>query len=739
MKRFAATIMACLIAMAAFSQFTFSGGNGEEDTPYIISTLQDLKDFRLATTDANEDINSYYRHSNYILSNDISIPNAEIGEIRASAFYGHFNGKGHSLVFIADDSSESTNGNEDERTLIHNLGGTIDSVVMTGEIYNNFYLINEILESGKISNCINYSYSQLSPIWSDNILTGFVSARFADANYGIIENCINYADIYASSICGGAICQSCWAGGIVRNCKNYGNIYNAVVAGGICTIVVGDDVRNALIENCINYGNIYTRNQNEIAQLMSMNQYEDFSVGGIFAYAESSNVTIRNCQNYGTIVSEKFHTVGGIYGGNRYYPNQADVSIENCANYGKLYNGGLIGGIVGNVFGTVNVSNCYNAGEIQGYGNILASENALGAEVRNCLSVYGGSNMVRAVNGDNVTMSSNYYDKQMVRDTIEDIIGQAEGRLTMQLTGDTPELRAMLGDGWSYAEGRYPIPLGLENDSLAMLFATPIYLYGESNASYGNLNLVQYDFTVGIENEVTWSSDDLLVITDENATILASGIDTVTVSLAGYSFSRTMNLIDQCGVVSSFNASACDNYQWNDVEYTTSGDYMQMLTATNGCDSIVTLHLTINNPVHYSFTESATSPYVWNGTEYTETGDYVQNFTAQNGCDSIVTLHLNILSGIPDTDNSAITIFPNPTNDILNITSSETISEIEIINALGQVVLRKEINADNAVCDVNGLTAGVYVVKVRSLRCAEPAEASLSKGAVVEQRKFIKE
>ena len=54
-----------------------------------------------------------------------------------------------------------------------------------------------------------------------------------DANSGTIENCINYADIYASSICGGVICQSCWAGGIVRNCKNYGNIYNAVVAAGM--------------------------------------------------------------------------------------------------------------------------------------------------------------------------------------------------------------------------------------------------------------------------------------------------------------------------------------------------------------------------------------------------------------------------------------------------------------------------------------------------------------------------
>lgn len=69
-----------------------------------------------------------------------------------------------------------------------------------------------------------------------------------------------------------------------------------------------------------------------------MHNYEDFSVGGIVAYAEYSNNVIRNCQNYGTIVSEKFHTVGGIYGGNRYYPNQANVNVENCANYGKLYN-----------------------------------------------------------------------------------------------------------------------------------------------------------------------------------------------------------------------------------------------------------------------------------------------------------------------------------------------------------------------------------------------------------------
>jgi hypothetical protein len=81
--------------------------------------------------------------------------------------------------------------------------------------------------------------------------------------------------------------------------------------------------------------------------------------------------------------------------------------------------------------------------------------------------------------------------------------------------------------------------------------------------------------------------------------------------------------------------------------------------------------------------------------------------------------------GIDESAVSEIAIFPNPATDILNITSSETISEIEIVNVMGQVVKRIEVNSDNAVCDVEDLKAGVYVVRIH--------------GTVVSQRKFIKE
>ncbi len=85
--------------------------------------------------------------------------------------------------------------------------------------------------------------------------------------------------------------------------------------------------------------------------------------------------------------------------------------------------------------------------------------------------------------------------------------------------------------------------------------------------------------------------------------------------------------------------------------------------------------------------------------------------------------------GIEHNSISEISIFPNPVIDNLNIISSEPISEIEIVNAMGQVVYRADVNSDNAVCDVKELTAGVYIVRIHGTNTA----------SVVCQRKFTKE
>ncbi|MDO5343174.1 MAG: T9SS type A sorting domain-containing protein, partial [Bacteroidia bacterium] len=87
---------------------------------------------------------------------------------------------------------------------------------------------------------------------------------------------------------------------------------------------------------------------------------------------------------------------------------------------------------------------------------------------------------------------------------------------------------------------------------------------------------------------------------------------------------------------------SCGSFIWNDSTYYTSGDYTQNLQSVHGCDSIVTLHLTINEVFNEEDTQEACESYTWNGTEYTESGDYAKTFQSINGCDSIVILHLTI-------------------------------------------------------------------------------------------------
>ena len=90
------------------------------------------------------------------------------------------------------------------------------------------------------------------------------------------------------------------------------------------------------------------------------------------------------------------------------------------------------------------------------------------------------------------------------------------------------------------------------------------------------------------------------------------------------------------------NQTACNSYTWNGTTYTQSGDYTRHFTTVMGCDSTVTLHLTINSDYHEDVYMSSYASYTWNGQTYTQSGNYIQTFTAANGCDSVVTLHLTV-------------------------------------------------------------------------------------------------
>ena len=99
-----------------------------------------------------------------------------------------------------------------------------------------------------------------------------------------------------------------------------------------------------------------------------------------------------------------------------------------------------------------------------------------------------------------------------------------------------------------------------------------------------------------------------------------------------------------CNINELVEITACDSYTWNDITYTASGEYVQTFALPNGCDSVVTLHLTIspvyNIPVTADICEGGS--YDFFGQTLTTAGTYTHTLQSVNGCDSVITLTLTV-------------------------------------------------------------------------------------------------
>ena len=140
-------------------------------------------------------------------------------------------------------------------------------------------------------------------------------------------------------------------------------------------------------------------------------------------------------------------------------------------------------------------------------------------------------------------------------------------------------------------------------------------------------------------NTYTWSG----------STYTTSGTYTKTLTNAASCDSvHTLTLTINSSNTGSSSAAACDTYTWSGSTYTTSGAYTKTLTNVAGCDSVHTLSLTINYSSSSSVTVSQLGCYTWalNAVTYTVSGSYSLTYTNAIGCDSIVTLYLTITPGV---------------------------------------------------------------------------------------------
>ena len=104
-------------------------------------------------------------------------------------------------------------------------------------------------------------------------------------------------------------------------------------------------------------------------------------------------------------------------------------------------------------------------------------------------------------------------------------------------------------------------------------------------------------------------------------------------------------------------AVACNSFDWHGITYTSSGTPTHTIINVIGCDSLVTLNLTITNSNTGDTSAVACDSFDWYGTTYITSGVPTHTLTNSAGCDSIVTLNLTITNNSNTGDTTVVACY----------------------------------------------------------------------------------
>ena len=160
------------------------------------------------------------------------------------------------------------------------------------------------------------------------------------------------------------------------------------------------------------------------------------------------------------------------------------------------------------------------------------------------------------------------------------------------------------------------------------------------------------------------------------------------------------------------NETACDSFIWIDGITYTASTTEPTITVPNihGCDSTITLNLTINYSSHDTVVDTGTNQYEWNGEVYTESGEYIYEGQTEAGCDSVIVLQLTINEvGISTVDSVGnITLYPNPTTGKVTIVASD-VAKVEVFDQSGRIVATFH---DSNTIDIRHMPTGAYTLRI---------------------------
>lgn len=187
---------------------------------------------------------------------------------------------------------------------------------------------------------------------------------------------------------------------------------------------------------------------------------------------------------------------------------------------------------------------------------------------------------------------------------------------------------------------------------------------------------------------------------------------------------------------SSITLAECDSVSWFNTTYTASGVYTHVLTNFNGCDSTITLNLTIdsidvmvtNNGDGSITANDSTATYQWvdcdqnyasiaNATNQTYSITQSGNFAviiSKGGCnDTSACVNMTTTGVLSALSSQAISVYPNPANDFLNINVGSQNVVVTLMEITGKLIETKQ--AEGFIqFNLSGLSSGLYLAKIRT-------------------------
>ncbi len=163
-----------------------------------------------------------------------------------------------------------------------------------------------------------------------------------------------------------------------------------------------------------------------------------------------------------------------------------------------------------------------------------------------------------------------------------------------------------------------------------------------------------------------------------------------------------------------FSGSGVSTNQFNP---STPGEGIYNLTYTytddNGCMGTKIDTIRVEGTTNSTLTISALDSYTLNGQTYTTAGSYQQVVSNANGCDSIITLNLTLnFTGLNEHFLIA-DVQPNPSNGLFELQfATVPTNELLVYNSKGRLIKIQSVQTTTTILDLIGQASGVYFLHV---------------------------